>query len=229
MMLSLASPTRRRLLWLSLFTLAMAQLEAAVVVYLRNIYYPDGFEFPLAIIHDRIAAIEIGREAATVIMFFGLAKLYSAHDRWRQYAAFLWAFGLWDILYYFWLWIMLRWPSSLLDFDVLFLIPLPWIGPVLAPVLISLVMMAASWAILSLRDRGHPVLVTKPEWAITVGGAVALIVLFMSDATAVVAGDMPRPFNWLLFGLLLLLPLIVAWRAYARSGHKPLPTSGTAA
>ena len=228
-MISLATATRRRLFWLSLFTVAMAQLEAAVVVYLRAIYYPDGFEFPLAIIRDHIAAIEIGREAATVLMFFGLAKLYSASDRWRQYAAFLWAFGLWDILYYVWLWVMLRWPSSLLDFDVLFLIPLPWVGPVLAPVLIALVMMGAGWAILSLRDHGHPVLVTKPEWAITIVGAIALIVLFMTDARAVVAGDMPGPFNWLLFGLFLLLPMIAAWRAYARSRHKPLPTSGTAA
>ena len=152
-----------------------------------------------------------------MLMFFGLAKLYSASDRWRQYAAFLWAFGLWDILYYVWLWVMLRWPSSLLDFDVLFLIPLPWVGPVLAPVLIALVMMGAGWAILSLRDHGHPVLVTKPEWAITIVGAIALIVLFMTDARAVVAGDMPGPFNWLLFGLFLLLPMIAAWRAYARS------------
>ncbi len=217
MMLSLTAPTRRRLLWLSLFTLAMAQLEAAVVVYLRNIYYPDGFEFPLAIIYDRMAAIEIGREAATVLMFFALAKLYSANDRWRQYAAFLWAFGLWDILYYVWLWIMLGWPSSLLDIDVLFLIPLPWIGPVLAPIIISLVMMGAAWAIFSLRDHDRTILVTRPEWGITVGGAVALIALFMSDATAVVAGAMPRPFHWLLFGLFLLLPLIAAWRAYRRS------------
>ena len=216
-MLSLTTETRRQLLWLSLFTLAMAQLEAAVVVYLRNIYYPDGFEFPLAIIRDRIAAIEIGREAATVIMLFGLAKLYSASDHWRQYAAFLWAFGLWDILYYVWLWVMLGWPSSVLEFDVLFLIPLPWIGPVLAPVLISVVMMGAGWAILSLRDQDRPVLVTRPEWGVTVGGAGALIVLFMSDATAVVAGEMPRPFNWPLFGFFLLLPLIAAWRAYARS------------
>jgi len=214
---TLIAVTRRRLLWLSVFTIAMAQLEAAVVVYLRTIFYPDGFEFPLVIIEDHVAAIEVGREAATVLMFLALAKLYSAGDRWRQYAAFLWAFGLWDILYYLWLWVMLRWLSSLLEFDVLFLIPLPWIGPVLAPVLISLVMMGAGWAILSLRDRELPVLVTKMEWAITVGGAISLIVLFMSDAESVVAGDMPRPFRWFVFALFLLLPLAAAQRAYRRS------------
>ena len=220
-MLPLANPTRRYLIWLSLFAIAMAQLEAAVVVYLRAIYYPDGFAFPLVIIKGPVAAIEIGREAATVVMFFTLAKLGAPNDRWRQYATFLWAFGLWDIFYYAWLWVMLHWPSTLLDFDVLFLIPLPWIGPVLAPVLISLVMMGAGWAILSLRDQERPVRVTRPEWALTVGGAIALIASFMSDSGAVTGGEMPRPFNWLRFALFLLLPLIAAGRAY--SGSKVCP------
>ena len=216
-MLTLAKVTRRRLLWLSVFAIAMAQLEAAVVVYLRTLFYPDGFEFPLVIIGGSVAAIEIGREAATVIMLFALAKLYSAGDRWRQYAAFLWAFGLWDIFYYVWLWVMLRWPSSLLDFDVLFLIPLPWIGPVLAPVLISVAMMGAGWVILALRDHERPVLVTRGEWVITVSGAVALIVLFMADAGSVVTGETPRPFNWYLFALFLAPPVVAAWRAYSRA------------
>ena len=216
----LSGPTLRRLLWLSVFAIAMAQLEATVVVYLRRLFYPDGFEFPLVIIEGRIAAIEIGREAATVIMLFALAKLYAARDRWRQYAAFLWAFGLWDIFYYVWLWVMLRWPSSIVDFDVLFLIPLPWIGPVLAPVLISLAMMAAGWAILSLRDHDRAVQVRKAEWVITVLGAMALLVLFMSDAGSVVAGQMPRPFNWFLFALFLAPPAVVAWRAYGRSAAR---------
>jgi hypothetical protein len=213
----MTADTRRRLFWLSLLAIAMAQLEAAVVVYLRKVYYPDGFEFPLVIIRDRIAAIEIGREAATVVMLFALAKLYSARDRWRQYAAFLWAFGIWDIFYYVWLWIMLRWPSSLLDWDVLFLIPLPWVGPVLAPVLIAVVMMAAGWAILLLRDADRAVAVKKADWVVTVGCAVALIALFAADAGSVLEGRMPHPFRWPLFALFLIPPMFVAARAFQRS------------
>jgi hypothetical protein len=209
--------TRRRLFWLSLFSIAMAQLEATVVVYLRKIYYPDGFDFPLVIIRDRIAAIEIGREVATIVMLFTLAKLYSVRDRWRQYAAFLWAFGLWDIFYYVWLWIMLRWPSSLLDLDVLFLIPLPWVGPVLAPVLIALIMMAAGWSILLLRDADRSVVVSRLDWVVTIVGAMALIALFAADAGAVMAGKMPAPFRWSLFTLFLIPPMIVATRAFRRS------------
>jgi hypothetical protein len=216
-MSSSATATGRRLLWLSVFAIAMAQLEAAVVVYLRRLFYPEGFRFPLVIIEGEIAAVEVGREVATVVMLFAVAKLFSAGDRWRQYAAFLWSFGVWDIFYYAWLWVMLRWPSSLLETDVLFLIPLPWIGPVLAPVLISLVMMTAAWAILWLRDQQLPVRVTRLEWAITIAGAVALIGLFVSDAQAVITGEMPRPFNWALFVLFLVPPALAAARAFRRS------------
>lgn len=213
----MSDSTGKKLLWLSLFAFAMAQLEATVVVYLRALYYPDGFEFPLIIVRDRIAWIEIGREVATVLMLVGVAKLYSIGDAWRQYAAFLWAFGLWDIFYYVWLWIMLRWPDSLFDWDVLFLIPPIWVGPVLAPALIAAVMMLAGWLILRLRDDGKRVRVSRLEWIVTIGGALALIGLFVSDTRGIVAGDMPRPFNWLLYAAFLLPPIGAAGRAYRRS------------
>jgi hypothetical protein len=50
------------------------------------------------------------------------------------------AFGLWDIFYYIWLWVFIGWPRSVFELDLLFLIPLPWWGPVLSPVLIALLM-----------------------------------------------------------------------------------------
>ena len=81
-------------------------------------------------------AIEIGREAATLIMLLGVAMLAGA-DRWERFLAFCLSFGVWDIFYYAWLWIFVRWPASLFTWDLLFLIPVPWIGPVLAPVLVS--------------------------------------------------------------------------------------------
>ena len=209
--------TRHRLFWLSLFTVAMAQLEATVVVYLRELYYPDGFRFPLVILSNRIAAIEIGREAATIVMLLGVAKLYAPKDAWRQFAAFLWAFGLWDILYYAWLWIFLRWPTSLLEWDVLFLIPAPWLGPVSAPILVSLVMMASALAIGSLRDAGLRPIVRRWEWGLVVLAGLGLIAVFVSDAEAVVHGRMPRPFAWPAFGLCLGLGMLCATRAYRRS------------
>ena len=73
---------QRRLIWLAVFAVAMAYVEAAVVVYLRAIYYPEGFSFPLALIEPRLSAIEVGREAATLVMLLGVTAVMSA-DRWE--------------------------------------------------------------------------------------------------------------------------------------------------
>src|SRR5262249_11432284 len=118
---------RRRLVWLVLYAVAMAYVEAAVVVYLRGIYYPQGFSFPIVIIPDSMAAIEVGREAATLIMLAGVSALAGA-DRWERFLFFSVAFGCWDIGYYLWLRLFIGWPLSLLTWDILFLIPVPWIG-----------------------------------------------------------------------------------------------------
>lgn len=211
--------TRRRLFWLTLFAVAMAQLEATVVVYLRALYYPDGFTFPLVIIRDRIALIEVGREVSTVVMLLAIAKLAAPRDAWRQFAAFLWTFGLWDILYYAWLWIMLGWPEHVLAWDVLFLIPAPWIGPCLAPMFIATVMMAAALGIERLRDADRAIRVSAFEWVVTVMGAIGLITLFVLDAGAVIAGAMPRPFPWPAFLVVLAAPTVAAASAWRRSAR----------
>lgn len=220
----LAPTTWRRLLWLMLFGAAMAQLEAAVVVYLRRLYYPEGFSFPLVVMRDRIVAVELGREAATVVMLFALARIAST-DPWRRLAVFLVSFALWDIFYYVWLWVLLGWPDSLLTWDILFLIPLPWVGPVLAPVLVAVVMAAAGLAIESLRDRGLTPRVTKLEWTVVVLGAVALLTVFMAEAGTVLEGRMPGPFPWLAYGASLVVPSVAAFRAYRRSSAAADPVT----
>ena len=209
--------TRRRLLWLTIFVIAMAQLEATVVVYLRELFYPEGFEFPLKIIRGRIAWIEVGREVSTVVMLVAIAKLAAPRDAWRQFAAFLWSFGLWDVLYYFWLWVMLGWPESPLTWDVLFLIPLPWVGPCLAPMLIAGIMMASGLVLESLRDCDKEVRVRRPEWVLTIGGALGLITIFVWDAPAVIEGEMPGAFPWPLYLVVLAVPTAAAASAWRRS------------
>jgi len=67
----------------------------------------------------------------------------AARELRERVALFLWAFALWDIFYYVGLWAMVRWPSSLLTPDVLFLIPVPWFSQVWFPILISALTMAA--------------------------------------------------------------------------------------
>ena len=103
----------RRLIWLTVYAVAMAYLESAVVVYLRAIYYPEGFGFPLVPIEPGMAAIEVGRELATLIMLLGVAMVMS-DNRWELFLVFSLSFGVWDIFYYVWLWGFLGWPPSLL-------------------------------------------------------------------------------------------------------------------
>ena len=94
---------------LCLFAAAMGILEAIVVVYLRRIYYPDGFGFPLAVMDAEILRVELIREAMTLVMLAALAWL-AAGRAWSRLMAFVIAFGVWDILYYVGLKLFLDWP-----------------------------------------------------------------------------------------------------------------------
>lgn len=190
---------KRRLVWLAIFAVAMAYMESAVVVYLRAIYYPQGFEFPIVIIEDTMALIEIGREAATIAMLLGVAAL-AGNDRWERFLYFCYAFGVWDILYYLWLRIFLGWPPSLLTWDVLFLIPVPWIGPVLAPIFISAGLIAGALILLRLKSRGIRLRFSWYLWGTAVGGGLLVMASFMIDFRIVVEGIAPPPFRWWLFG-----------------------------
>lgn len=129
-----------RKLWIVLFfAIAMGFLEAIVVVYVRELYYPEGFRFPLKLIPPRIFSIELVRELTTLIMLAGIGLL-AGKTKSGKFAWFLVNFGIWDITYYLALKIFLDWPESLHTWDILFLIPVTWIGPVLAPVICSVTM-----------------------------------------------------------------------------------------
>ena len=134
----------------TVYAVAMAWVESAVVFYLRTMvdriqpYQAD----PLPIV-GRLGVAELFREAATLLMLLTVGML--AGRNWRArlgYSAI--AFGVWDIFYYVFLKVMCGWPKSLFDWDILFLLPLPWWGPVIAPVSIALLMilwgtLAAGW------------------------------------------------------------------------------------
>ncbi|MGA8266006.1 MAG: hypothetical protein WB779_16295 [Ignavibacteriaceae bacterium] len=145
-----------------IFAIAMGYLEAAVVVYLRELYYPEGFHikekvgFPfikfgvveeLKPFPQKIILTEIGREAATIVMLITLS-IIAGNSIVYYIAYFLLLFGIWDIFYYVFLRIILGWPESLSTTDVFFLIPTPWIGPVWLPVLLSVIIIAVGLIIL---------------------------------------------------------------------------------
>ena len=86
-----------------------------------------------------------------MIMLCMLALLADARAR-ERWSSFLWTFAVWDLAYYAGLWGMLRWPTSLTDYDVLFLIPVPWIAQVWFPLLVSTLSLLT---VALCRARGH--------------------------------------------------------------------------
>jgi len=207
-------PSERRVAWLIIFAVAMAYVESAVVVYLRAIYYPQGFAFPLVPIPPDMLAIEMGREVATLIMLAGVGVL-AGKDGWGRLLAFCVVFGVWDIFYYIWLWVFLRWPPSLLTWDILFLIPVPWIGPVLAPVLVSVVLVVSGVLLTRRRERGEPIAFSAPLQMLCLAGAALVLASFMLDFQTVLRQEQPPPFRWGLFGsgvALAVVALVLAAR-----------------
>jgi hypothetical protein len=83
-----------------------------------------------------LLTIELAREAATMLMLASIAWLAAATAR-ERWASFLWAFAIWDIAYYAGLWATVRWPTSLKETDILFLIPVPWVAQVWYPLAVS--------------------------------------------------------------------------------------------
>ncbi len=207
---------KQRLGWLALYAVTMAYLESAVVVYLRAIYYPNGFEFPLVAMPSGMIAIEIGREAATILMLLATAAL-AGRDRWERFLAFNIAFGIWDVFYYVWLWVFLRWPPSLLTWDLLFLIPVPWLGPVLAPLIISTALITVSLWLWRLNERGRHVRFSAGHWAFAIAGGCFVLLSFMIDFQSAVDLRMPAPFRWDLFLVGVAMALVAVARGVRAS------------
>jgi hypothetical protein len=139
----------RKLVWVGIFAMAMAFVEAMVVFALRKLYYPDNILFPLkSLIPTQVLIFEGIREAATIIMLLTVAILAGKKAR-EKFAYFIYTFAIWDIFYYIWLKITIDWPASLMTWDVLFLIPVTWVSPVICPIIVSLTMILGAYLFLN--------------------------------------------------------------------------------
>jgi hypothetical protein len=204
---------------LLLFGTAFGYLEAAVVSYLRILhesarrhFYParqSGELFPLLTLEQVRAAgpeqqktllVEIGREAATMLMLAAIALAVAGNAR-QWTAAFAIAFGVWDIVFYAGLKVLLGWPSSLLTWDILFLIPVPWVGPVIAPMLVSVAMIAAGIWCLWHEAASRPLQIGVWNALGVLLGALVIVLSFTLDYRNIMAGGTPHPFHWGVFGL----------------------------
>ena len=191
-----------KIIWISIFSIAMAYLEAAIVVYLRRLFGIGDLILQVPPFDQQIAVIELGRELATLIMLLAIGWI-AGHNIQSRLSYTLIAFGVWDNFYYLWLNVFIGWPKSLLDPDLLFLIPLPWWGPVLSPVLISILMITGGVAVLRENVNNNPVHFPQSIWIPLILGVLLLLYSFMADAiqilpasTAALNDLRPTQFNW---------------------------------
>jgi hypothetical protein len=211
------SKINRTYITLGVFAIAMGFLEAIVVVYLRQIYYPRGFDFPLKLLSPQMLSVEWIREIATIIMLAAIG-IISGKNNLQRLLLFLFTFAIWDIFYYVALKLFLDWPPSLLTWDLLFLIPLPWIGPVLAPVICSLTMILMAVGLISIEKRGCEVKIRLPEWGLIFSGSLVILWTYLIDYLRIIfrsegicSGKKvlqqsidqfePEYFNWWLFAV----------------------------
>lgn len=229
---------KSKFIYVSLFAIAMAFFESSVVIYLRELMYPAGFQFPLAPISPDLALTEILREAATLIMLVMIGVLVAKSVA-EGFAWFLFSFAIWDIFYYVFLKLLIGWPESLLTWDILFLIPVTWTGPVLSPVLVSLLMIFLAVLLIIYIHNDVKVIIKASEWTGLILGSLVLIISFTWDYSSFILeeyslgdiftlpdksalfeyaiGYMPDKFPWLLFstGFLIILAIVLLmWKRY---------------
>lgn len=227
---------RRTWLALVLFGVSFGYVEAAVVEYLRALYdpvherlhtgRPPGDLFPVLTVEqvrqggpdaERWLWTELVREAATLLMLAGVGVAVGRTFM-EGFAGFLIAFGIWDVTYYVFLRILIGWPASVLDWDLLFLLPVPWVGPVLAPVIVSVSMVAAGAVVLARADAGRPIHLSAAEWVGVVAGGLTIVLSFCWQAPAVAEGRVPEHFPWPVFALGEAVGVAAFWRAVRRAG-----------
>jgi hypothetical protein len=213
----------KRLLIAIAFSMAFAYIESAVVVYLRALFHPHGFTFPMAAFAvtpeaKRLLLTEVGREAATIVLI-GTAAWLFGNVLQERIAYFLIIFAIWDIFYYVWLKVLLDWPASLMDWDILFLIPVAWASPVLYPVLVSLAMFAFAAALLYRGAHGRPLRVGYTEG---LGWSASLLIIMLSfclGGSHIGEADYAARFHRPLFALGFALGVLVCINSLRKRGQ----------
>lgn len=215
---------------ITIFSIAMGLLETAVVVYLREIYYPNGFSFPLVPIENKIAITELLREAATIIMLITLGMITGKNTA-EKFAWFIFSFAIWDIFYYIFLKVLLNWPATILDWDILFLIPVPWVGPVLAPCIISVLMILLAITLLRKSEEDKMKSLSKTDWMLLITGSLILIFSFTIDyfmyvnsidksnkneLLAELSKYIPKSYNWFIFAIGIIPILYTIFKIHTK-------------
>jgi len=194
------------------YAVAMAYVEAAVVVYLQLALGSQvGVLFPLRPVDQTggLIAIEAGREAATLVMIGAIGLLVGRS--WPERLA--WSaviFGVWDIGYYGWLYVFSGWPPSLGTPDILFLLPVPWVGPVWSPIAVSAALIGVGLTAARALRYGRQLSIA--HWHVVAGllGGFLVILSYTLDARRLIDGGLPGPYPWPIFAVGMLAALVAA-------------------
>ena len=135
---------------------------------------------------------------------------------WERSGVFVFCFGVWDLFYYVFLKVSIGWPAALTDWDILFLIPYPWIGPVIAPVLIALLMVVTGYLFIRRYDRGGQIKPDRHVWILAIAGVAVLLFSFLSDTGAAFGRSAPLPYGYTYLAVGLALCVAALWRVMAR-------------
>ena len=183
-------------------------VEAAVVIYLRQLLHVEGSNITLSGIPRGIFTVEIVREFTTLVMLISVGVLAGSRPMGR-FGSFIIAFGVWDIFYYIFLSMFHGWPRSFLDWDLLFLIPVPWMAPVLAPVLVSCGLIFSGYWLLIREQQKKRIVVSLSDWIIEAVATVLILYSFTNNNSV----STPEVFSWIIFlaGLALGVGYFV-WR-----------------
>ena len=128
-------------------------------------------------------------------------------------------FGVWDIFYYLFLKLFLDWPASFATWDILFLLPYPWVGPVWPPVVVSLGLIYAGYSILDEHFKGRDIIIFPKDWLQLLLSALVIIISFLIPGKSVIDQTVPQHYPWYIFVPGLSWGLIVFQN---RLNHQPL-------
>jgi hypothetical protein len=211
------------LAWLAVSSLAFGYIEAAVAHYLRLHLYPGGFDDTTALVVDaHILMVEVGRELCTLLLMIAVAALTRGPFI-RRLASFAYVFAIWDLSYYAALWVFEGWPSSPFDWDLLFLVPIPWFSPVLAPMVISAIGIVGAVSVHIILDHRAELIVPWHGLTLVNAALVAWEISFMAHEGPHV--QFPTHYRWWLFNLGVACSFagyLLTWRRNAK-GWRPTP------
>ena len=198
----------------------MGWLEAVVVVYLRTAIGLN----PAVVIPAQDPAtvgtfemVEIARELATLVMIATVGWLAGRSGLERlAWAAVV--FGIWDIVYYAGLRLILGWPPAFDSWDVLFLVPAAWVGPIWAPIAVSAALIGYGLAAARRLRSGGSIALTGWHAVAAVAGGVLVVISFLVDADRVLRGEPIAWTGWPIFVAGMALAMVASTHALRRVG-----------